>query len=48
MAAQPGDVRLQLVFSRAFLLVLQRGDLETAALFARAFLKQRSLGEALT
>ncbi len=48
MAAQLRDMRLQLVFGRAFLLVLQRGDLETAAVFARAFLKERTLVEALT
>ncbi len=47
MAAQLGDMRLQLVFGRAFLLVLQRGDLETAAVFARAFLKQRPTAKTL-
>lgn len=41
MATQPGDLRLQMVFGRAFLLELQRGDLEKAALFARAFLNHR-------
>lgn len=41
MATQLGDLRLQVVFSRAFLLELERGDLEMAAIFARAFLKQR-------
>ncbi len=42
MAAQPGDVGLQVIFGRAFLLELERGDLEKAAVFARAFLKQRT------
>ncbi len=42
MATQPGDLRLQIVFSRAFLVALETGDLEKATLFARAFLKQRT------
>ena len=42
MPAQAGDSGLQLVFSRAFLLELERGNLERATLFARAFLKQRA------
>jgi hypothetical protein len=42
MAAQLGDVRLELIFGRAFLLELQRGDLQNAAVFARAFLKQHA------
>ncbi len=42
MAAPPGDLELELVFSRAFLLELERGDLEKATLFARAFVKQHS------
>lgn len=45
MAAQLGDLRLEMVFGRAFLLELQRGDLESAAVFARAFLKQRAQRE---
>jgi hypothetical protein len=40
MAAQLGDVRLEMIFGRAFLLELERGDVENAAVFARAFLKQ--------
>lgn len=42
MAAQRGDLQLQLVFGRAFLLELERGDLRNAALFARAFLKEHA------
>ncbi len=42
MATQPGDLRLQLVFSRAFLVALECGDLEKATLFARAFLKEHA------
>ncbi len=45
MAAQLGDVHLEMVFSRAFLLELQRGHLETAAVFAQAFLKQHAARE---
>lgn len=45
MAAQAGDAGLQLVFSRAFLLELQRGNLAMATVFARAFLKQRAHAE---
>lgn len=41
MAAPSEDLRLQIVFGRAFLLELQRGDLERAAVFARAFLRHR-------
>lgn len=43
MAAQSGDVRLQVVFGRAFLLELERGNLENAKVFARAFLRQAPL-----
>jgi len=43
MAAQLGDLRLQVIFSRAFLLELRRGNLENAAVFARAFLRERAL-----
>lgn len=42
MAAPPGDRDLEIAFSRAFLLELERGDLEKAALFARAFVKQHA------
>jgi len=42
MAAPPGDLSLQVVFGRAFLVALQRGDLEKASVFARAFLKQHA------
>lgn len=42
MAAQLGDLRLEMLFGRAFLLELQRGDVENAAVFARAFLKQHA------
>ncbi len=42
MVAQLGDLRLEMLFGRAFLLELQRGDLENAAVFARAFLKQHA------
>ncbi|HII39708.1 MAG TPA: hypothetical protein HA326_00620 [Thermoplasmata archaeon] len=42
MAAQRGDLRLEIVFGRAFLLELERGNLANAAVFARAFLKQHS------
>lgn len=41
MATHLGDLGLQIVFGRAFLLQLERGNLEMAAVFARAFLKQR-------
>ncbi len=41
MAAPGGELTLQIVFGRAFLLELERGDLEKAAIFARAFLKHR-------
>lgn len=41
MAAQLGDLRLQMLFGRAFLLELERGNLQNAAVFARAFLKER-------
>jgi hypothetical protein len=42
MAAQLGDLRLQMLFGRAFLLELERGNLQNATVFARAFLKERS------
>ncbi len=42
MAAQLGDLRLEVIFGRAFLLELERGDLQCAAVFARAFLKQHA------
>ncbi len=42
MAAPPDGLDLELVFSRAFLLELERGDMEKATLFARAFVKQHS------
>jgi hypothetical protein len=42
MAAQSGDLKLEMIFSRAFLLELERGDVQNAAVFARAFLKQRA------
>ncbi len=42
MAAPSEDSHLELVFSRAFLMALERGDLEKATVFARAFLKQRA------
>ncbi len=42
MAAQLGDLSLQIVFGRAFLLELERGDVERATLFARAFLEHHS------
>ena len=42
MAAQSRDVRLQVIFGRAFLLELERGNLENAKVFARAFLRQGS------
>ncbi len=42
MAIPPNDLDRQIVFSRAFLLELERGDLEMAAVFARAFLKERT------
>lgn len=42
MAAQLGDLRLQLLFGRAFLVELERGNLETASVFARAFLKHHA------
>ncbi len=43
MATQLGDVALQVIFGRAFLLELERGNLENATLFARAFLKHHVL-----
>lgn len=44
MAAPAGDLTLQIVFGRAFLLELERGDLEAATLFARAFLEHQEPG----
>ena len=41
MAAPAGDLALQIVFGRAFLVELERGDLEAATLFARAFLEHQ-------
>ena len=41
MAAPSGDLTLQMVFGRAFLLELERGDLQAATVFARAFLRHR-------
>ena len=41
MAAQLGDLKLQMLFGRAFLMELERGNLQNAAVFARAFLKER-------
>ncbi len=42
MAAPPGDLVLQVVFGRAFLLELERGNLQAATVFARAFLRYRA------
>ncbi len=42
MAAQFGDLTLQVIFGRAFLLELERGNLQNAAVFARAFLKHHA------
>ncbi len=42
MVAPPGDLDLEIAFSRAFLLQLELGDLEKATLFARAFVKQHA------
>ncbi len=42
MAASVGNLTLQVIFGRAFLLELARGNLEAATLFARAFLKSRA------
>ncbi len=42
MVAPPGALDLEIAFSRAFLLQLERGDLEKATLFARAFVKQHA------
>ena len=41
MAPPGGDLTLQILFGRAFLLELERGDLQAATLFARAFLSHR-------
>ncbi len=35
-----------MIFSRAFLLELERGDVQNASIFARAFLKQHADREA--
>lgn len=51
MAPLAGDLALQVIFSRAFLVELERGNLERAAVFARAFLKHhapRPAGSAVT
>jgi len=42
MAAQSGELRMQMVFGRAFLLELERGNLQNATVFARAFLKHHA------
>ena len=43
MAAQLGDTTLEVLFSRAFLLELERGHIDTAAVFAQAFVKQHAV-----
>jgi len=43
MAGAVGEISLQMVFGKAFLVELQRGDLETAKVFARAFLTRTAL-----
>ena len=43
MAGVVGEISLQMVFGKAFLVELQRGDLETAKVFARAFLTRTAL-----
>ena len=48
MAAQLEDLRLPIVFGRAFLVELQRGDLAMAQVFARAFLSHLSTVSAAT
>lgn len=42
MVAPPSDLDLEIAFSRAFLLQLERGDLQKATLFARAFVTQHT------
>lgn len=46
MATPREDLRLEMIFSRAFLLELERGDVQNASIFARAFLKQHADREA--
>jgi hypothetical protein len=43
MASPLGDLTLQLVFGRAFLLALERGNLQAATVFARALLKEKEV-----
>lgn len=42
MAARAERSRMEIVFSRAFLVALERGDLDRARVFAMAFLQQHA------
>ena len=46
MTGSGGEVRLQVIFGRAFLLELERGNLGNAKIFARAFLMHRTRPQA--
>jgi len=46
MASEGAEDSLQVLFSKAFLIELERGDIETARVFARAFLLRQRPAEA--